>query len=110
MAKAGFALRYISIFFTPSFVVRVVQLRGLYLKYTCRFVLLPLSPPIGGIEVATIIAVFREFPKFRKSILALQTCIMLKPCSRWLYCNVSSNSIHSPWSTAHIRFFQEINT
>jgi hypothetical protein len=40
--KAGFALRYINIFFTPS------------------FVLLPLSPPISGIEVAKIIAVFGE--------------------------------------------------
>ncbi|KAG9243118.1 LrgB-like family-domain-containing protein [Calycina marina] len=37
---AGFTLRYISLFFTPS------------------FVLLPLSPPIGGVEVAKIIAVF----------------------------------------------------
>ncbi|KAG4442518.1 hypothetical protein IFR05_002018 [Cadophora sp. M221] len=37
---AGFALRYLNIFFTPS------------------FILLPLSPPIGGIEVAKIIAVF----------------------------------------------------
>ncbi|PMD40721.1 hypothetical protein L207DRAFT_512174 [Hyaloscypha variabilis F] len=37
---AGFALRWINIFFTPS------------------FVLLPLSPPIGGVEVAKIIAVF----------------------------------------------------
>jgi putative effector of murein hydrolase len=37
---AGFALRYINIFFTPS------------------FVLLPLSPPIGGIEVAKIMGVF----------------------------------------------------
>ncbi|KAH7416883.1 hypothetical protein BKA64DRAFT_656439 [Cadophora sp. MPI-SDFR-AT-0126] len=37
---AGFALRYLNIFFTPS------------------FILLPLSPPIGGVEVAKIIAVF----------------------------------------------------
>ncbi|TVY50403.1 Plastidal glycolate/glycerate translocator 1-like protein [Lachnellula cervina] len=37
---AGWALRWISIFFTPS------------------FVLLPLSPPISGIEVGKIIAVF----------------------------------------------------
>ncbi|KAG9233960.1 LrgB-like family-domain-containing protein [Amylocarpus encephaloides] len=37
---AGWALRYISLFFTPS------------------FVLLPLSPPIGGVEVGKIIAVF----------------------------------------------------
>ncbi|TVY80701.1 Plastidal glycolate/glycerate translocator 1-like chloroplastic protein [Lachnellula suecica] len=37
---AGWALRYINIFFTPS------------------FVLLPLSPPIGGAEVGKIIAVF----------------------------------------------------
>lgn len=40
--KAGFALRYINIFFTPS------------------FVLLPLSPAIGGVEVGKIIAVFSE--------------------------------------------------
>ncbi|KAI0418897.1 LrgB-like family-domain-containing protein [Xylaria grammica] len=37
---AGWALRWINVFFTPS------------------FVLLPLSPPIGGIEVLKIIAVF----------------------------------------------------
>ncbi|KAE8447967.1 hypothetical protein EG329_010039 [Mollisiaceae sp. DMI_Dod_QoI] len=37
---AGFALRYLNIFFTPS------------------FVLLPLSSPISGLEVAKIIAVF----------------------------------------------------
>ncbi|PBP17859.1 hypothetical protein BUE80_DR011372 [Diplocarpon rosae] len=37
---AGFSLRYINIFFTPS------------------FVLLPLSSPIGGVEVGKIIAVF----------------------------------------------------
>ncbi|KAL3425018.1 Plastidal glycolate/glycerate translocator 1, chloroplastic [Phlyctema vagabunda] len=37
---AGFALRYINIFFTPS------------------FVLLPLSPSISGVEVAKMIAVF----------------------------------------------------
>ena len=41
--KAGFALRYINIFFTPS------------------FVLLPLSPSISGTEVGKIIAVFGEF-------------------------------------------------
>lgn len=39
---AGFALRYINIFFTPS------------------FVLLPLSPAIGGVEVGKIIAVFSK--------------------------------------------------
>ncbi|RPA93144.1 hypothetical protein L873DRAFT_1778140 [Choiromyces venosus 120613-1] len=37
---AGFALRYINVFFTPS------------------FILLPLSTPIGGIEIGKIIAVF----------------------------------------------------
>ncbi|KAI9843676.1 MAG: hypothetical protein M1837_006143 [Sclerophora amabilis] len=37
---AGFALRYINIFFTPS------------------FVLLPLSPPISGVEIGKIIGVF----------------------------------------------------
>lgn len=45
--KAGFSLRYINLFFTPS------------------FVLLPLSNPIGGVEVAKIIGVFgmyRETP------------------------------------------------
>jgi hypothetical protein len=47
--KAGFALRYINIFFTPS------------------FVLLPLSPPISGIEVGKIIVVFGKYPH---SILA----------------------------------------
>ncbi|XXH01534.1 Methionine aminopeptidase 2 [Hypoxylon texense] len=36
----GWALRWINVLFTPS------------------FVLLPLSPPIGGVEVAKIIAVF----------------------------------------------------
>jgi hypothetical protein len=41
--QAGFALRYINIFFTPS------------------FVLLPLSPPISGIEVGKIIAVFSKY-------------------------------------------------
>ncbi|KAK5146489.1 hypothetical protein LTR04_001038 [Oleoguttula sp. CCFEE 6159] len=38
--QCGFALRYINIFFCPS------------------FVLLPLSPPISGVEVGKIIAVF----------------------------------------------------
>ncbi|KAM7194358.1 Plastidal glycolate/glycerate translocator 1, chloroplastic [Rhypophila sp. PSN 637] len=37
---AGWSLRWISVFFTPT------------------FVLLPLSPPIGGVEVVKIIAVF----------------------------------------------------
>jgi hypothetical protein len=41
--QAGFALRYINIFFTPS------------------FVLLPLSPPISGIEVGKVIAVFSTY-------------------------------------------------
>jgi putative effector of murein hydrolase len=45
VTQAGFALRYINIFFTPS------------------FVLLPLSPPISGVEVGKIIAVFRKSPR-----------------------------------------------
>ncbi|KAI5841023.1 LrgB-like family-domain-containing protein [Morchella snyderi] len=38
--KTGFALRYINVFFTPS------------------FILLPLSPRIGGVEIAKIVAIF----------------------------------------------------
>lgn len=41
---AGFALRYINVFFVTSFVT------------------LPLSPSIGGVEIAKIIAVFRKPP------------------------------------------------
>lgn len=43
-SQAGWALRWINILFTPS------------------FILLPLSPPIGISEVGKIIAVFRESP------------------------------------------------
>jgi hypothetical protein len=51
--QAGFALRYINLFFTPS------------------FVLLPLSPPISGVEVGKIIAVFSkyEFHTFRAELI-----------------------------------------
>ncbi|KAH8594935.1 LrgB-like family-domain-containing protein [Bisporella sp. PMI_857] len=51
---AGFALRWINIFFTPS------------------FVLLPLSSPIGGAEVGKIIAVFCEFFAYNNS---WETCM-----------------------------------
>lgn len=41
--QCGFALRYINLFFCPAFVT------------------LPLSPSIGGVEVAKIIAVFGQY-------------------------------------------------
>lgn len=59
---AGFALRYINVFFTPS------------------FVLLPLSPPVSGVEVGKIIAVFckdRASPRTAKDTYVRHKCSAL---------------------------------
>lgn len=48
--QTGWALRWINVFFIPSFVV------------------LPLSPPIGGVEVGKVIAVFSMYDVFIHTI------------------------------------------
>jgi len=62
--QAGFALRYINVFFMPSFGECAASntIQGSY-GTDFNIVTLPLSPPVDGVEVGKIIAVFcEEFP------------------------------------------------